>query len=165
MSRKSVRVFTNEQIADEILMQIVKAGMAAPSGENRQPWAFIIVTDRDKLDKLAENLPYAKMCKTATAAIVVCGVPSDSLHDIENAYWVQDCSAATENILLANESFGLSAVWTACHPYKARIEPVNSILEIPENIIPLNVIPLGYAKTNVVPKDKWNSEKVHFQRW
>ena len=144
MSRKSVRKFTDQIVPKKILEIILKAGMAAPSASNRQPWTFIVVTERTILNKLADELPYAKMCYTAAAAIVVCGVPENILSDKENAYWVQDCSAATENILLAVESLELGAVWTACYPYESRIKPVREILNIPENIIPLNVIPIGY---------------------
>ena len=165
MSRKSVRKFTDQIVPKNILELILKAGMAAPSASNRQPWAFIIITDRAILNKLADELPYAKMCYTASAAIVVCGVPEDILTDKENAYWVQDCSAATENILLAVKALELGAVWTACYPYESRIKPVREILGIPENIIPLNVIPIGYPAEENLPKNKFKNERIHWQNW
>ncbi|MEJ5267611.1 MAG: nitroreductase family protein [Bacteroidales bacterium] len=164
-SRKSVRHFTGEQVNKEQLETIVKAGMAAPSARNLQPWAFIVITERERLDKLADLLPYAKMLKTASAAIVVCGDLSKAATDVDQAYWVQDCSAASQNILLAVESLGLGAVWTAVYPYEDRMKPVIEELKLPENIIPLNVIPIGYSTGEDKPKDKWKPENLHWNQW
>ncbi|MDD3740134.1 MAG: nitroreductase family protein [Bacteroidales bacterium] len=164
-SRKSVRHFTDEPVTKEQLETLVKAGMAAPSARNLQPWAFVIVTERNQLDALAEALPYAKMLLDAQAAIVVCGDMKKAATDVDSAYWVQDCSAATQNILLAVESMGLGAVWTAAFPYSDRMEPVKEILGLPENIKPLNVIPVGVPTGEDKPKDKWKPENVHWNRW
>ncbi len=164
-SRKSVRHFTNENVTKEQLELIVKAGMAAPTAVNMQPWSFIIVTDRELLNKLAEQLPYAKMLYQASKAIVVCTVPEWSVKEHPVEYSVIDCSAATQNILLAVESMGLGAVWTAVYPREDRIKSVRKILSIPEEIIPLNVIPVGYPTGEDKPKDKWKPERLHWEKW
>jgi flavin reductase (DIM6/NTAB) family NADH-FMN oxidoreductase RutF len=119
-NRKSVRHFTDQAVSKEQLELLLRAGMAAPTAVNRQPWAFYVVTKRETLDALGEQLPYAKMLLQAQAAIVVCGDMEKAGNLKEQAYWVQDCSAATQNILLAAESIGLGAVWTAAFPYDDR---------------------------------------------
>lgn len=164
-SRKSVRHFTDYPVTQEQLETIVKAGMAAPSARNLQPWAFIVVTDREKLDAMADALPYAKMLTDAQAAIVVCGDMKKAAVDVDSAYWVQDCSAASQNVLLAVEATGLGAVWTAAFPYSERMEPVKEILDLPEYIIPLNVIPIGVPTGEDKPKNKWKPENVHWNKW
>lgn len=165
MTRMSVRHFKGLPVSKDTLELLVKAGMAAPTAVNMQPWTFIIVTDRQILNKLGDELPYAKMLYQAGAAIVVCGVPEWAHMGKEKDYWVVDCSAATENILLAAHSLGLGAVWTAVYPNEDRIEPVRSILNIPENIIPLNVIPIGYPTGEDKPKDKYKPERIHWEKY
>lgn len=164
-SRKSVRTYTDKQVSKEAITELVKAAMAAPTAVNKQPWAFIAIDERKVLDQLAEELPYAKMLKHATAAIVVCGDTQKALEGWENIFWVQDCSAATQNILLAAEAMQLGAVWTAVYPATDRMHTVTNILHLPEHIIPLNVIPIGYPKTEGKVQDKWNNENLHWQKW
>jgi len=163
-SRKSVRSFTSQEVSIELLEELARAGMAAPSARNLQPWAFVIVTDRSTLDTLAERLPYAKMLYEAPAAITVCGDLSKA-GDSPEGYWVQDCSAATQNILLAAEALGLGAVWTGVHPRADRVTTVKDVLKLPYNVIPLNVIPIGYPKGKHQPKDKFKAENIHWQHW
>ena len=158
--RKSVRHFTDQSISKKQLVTLVKAGMAAPSAVNRQSWAFYIVTNRQQLDEMASVLPYAKMLSQAPAAIVVCGdlIKAGDLKD--DAYWALDCAAATENILLAAESMGLGAVWTATYQGRERADHVIRILDFPEHHMPLNVIPIGYPAGIDTPKDKWLPENL-----
>lgn len=163
--RKSVRNFTDKKVNKEDLETIVKAGMAAPTAVNKQPWAFIAISNRSVLDSLERGLPYAKMLKTASAAIVVCGDLTKTLDGMGQEFWIQDCSAASQNILLATESMGLGAVWTAVYPDKDRIEFVRNTLSLPEHIVPLNVIPIGYPTGTDKPKDKWKPENLHWQKW
>lgn len=164
-TRKSVRNFTKDTLSKAQLSILVKAGMAAPTAMNRQPWAFIVVTDRKILDSLAEKLPYAKMLKTAPAAIIVCG-NMDKVNEPEtDKFWIMDCSAATENILLAAHSLGLGSVWTAVYPDEDRINSVKMQLGIPESIIPLNVIPIGYPDDDSPVKNKWKDENIHWEKW
>jgi nitroreductase len=164
-SRKSVRHSINKDVSKEQLELIVKAGMAAPTAVNMQPWSFVIVKDRETLDKLADALPYAKMLFEAPAAIVVCAIPEWSIEEHPEKYSVIDCSAATQNILLAVESMGLGAVWTAAYPREERMKAVRNILGIPEKIIPLNVIPIGYPTGEDKPKDKWKPDRLHWEKW
>jgi nitroreductase len=163
-SRKSVRSFTGEAVSRETLIKILKAAMAAPSAVNIQPWAFVAITRRETLDELCAKLPYAKMLDRAGAAIVVCGIP-DKDEVFSKDYWVMDCSAASENILLACHALGLGAVWTAVHVDKERVKNVRGILNIPENIIPLNVIPIGVPREKEKPLDKFKEENIHWEQW
>ena len=159
-NRKSVRHFTDQPVSKAQLETLLRAGMAAPSAVNRQPWVFYVVTQRETLDTLSRQLPYAKMLTQAQAAIVVCGNMEKAGNLQEKGYWVQDCAAATQNILLAAESIGLGAVWTASYPYDDRTQVVIKALGLPENHVPLNVIPIGYPTGEDVPKNKWKPENI-----
>lgn len=162
-NRKSVRHFTDQPVSKKQLETLLRAGMAAPTAVNRQPWVFYVVTKREVLDKLSQQLPYAKMLSQAQAAIVVCGDMEKAGNLKDKSYWVQDCSAATENILLAAESIGLGAVWTASYPYDDRSETVSNALNLPENHVPLNVVPIGYPTGEDIPKNKWIPENIIWQ--
>jgi len=163
-SRKSVRSFTGEKVNKESLEKILKAGMAAPTAVNKQPWSFVAVTDRKTLDTLKEGLPYAKMLDKAGAAIIVCAIP-DKAYDNSTDFAVIDSTCASENILLAAEALGLGAVWTAAYPYTERMDIVRKTLNIPDNIIPLNVIPVGHPTGSDKPKDKYKPENIHWEKW
>lgn len=163
-TRRSVRSFTGDTVSREDLMKILRAGMSAPSAVNIQPWAFVVVTKRETLDELCARLPYAKMLDRAGAAIVVCGIP-DKDEVYSGKYWVMDCSAATENILLAAHALGLGAVWTAVYVDEQRMLDVREILGIPQNIIPLNVIPIGVPKGGGTVIDKFKVENIRWERW
>ncbi len=162
-SRKSVRLYSERSVTKEQLLELVKAGMAAPSGMDIRPWEFIILTERLVMDTLAQKLPYAKMLTQVNAAIVVCG--NNDKQNGGSSYWYLDCSAATQNILLAAESMGLGAVWTAAYPYEERMNPIKNILKLPENIQPLCVIPIGYPKQEGSPKNKFNAKKIHYNEF
>lgn len=155
MSRKSVRKYLPKPVEKEKVQTLLKAGMAAPSGKDVRPWEFVVVTDRAALDSMAAALPYAKMLTHAPMAIVVCGDTTKS------SYWYLDCSAATQNILLAAEALELGAVWTAAYPYDDRMAVVSRYTALPEHIKPLCVIPVGYLAMPHSPKDKWDESKVH----
>ena len=164
MTRTSIRQFTDRAISKDTLDLLVRAGMAAPTAVNAQPWAFVIITDKEILNRLNELKPWFNL-KTATAAIVVCGDMSKAIEGPGREYWVQDCSAATENILLAAHAYGLGAVWCGVYPGEELVKGVSSVLDLPENIIPLNVITLGYPDENPEPKDKFKTENIHYQKW
>jgi nitroreductase len=164
-SRKSVRTFQNEPVPKEKLEMIIRAGMAAPTAVDKRPWEFIVITDRKVLNQLAEALPYARMARQAAAGIVVAGDVRKQWGGRESSYWIMDCSAATENILLAAESMGLGAVWTAVYPEDSRTETVRKILGIPGHIIPLNFIPVGMPQGKEKPKDKYNPAQIHWNKW
>lgn len=159
-NRKSVRKYTEQPVEKEKLEMLARAGMAAPSSRDRRPWEFIIVTDRAILDQMGDGLPLARMLKDTKQAIIVCG---DTIKS--NNAWQLDCSAAAQNVLLAAESMGLGAVWTAAYPYPERMKVVREALKLPEHIVPLTVIPLGYPTGIEKPKDKFNQKQVHYNGW
>lgn len=157
-ARKSVRKFTSEPVSDKQVETLLRAAMAAPSAMNGQPWRFVVVNDKDKLASMDKQLPYARL-NTAPMAIVVCGDLSDY-----KKFWTDDCSAATENLLLAAEAMGLGAVWTAASD-EERSGIVREALGLPENIHPLCVVPVGHPDGDFQPKDKWDPSKIHYNQW
>ncbi|WP_029902859.1 nitroreductase family protein [Prevotella sp. 10(H)] len=158
--RKSVRNFVKDRpVSKEDIEMLLRAGMAAPSGKNVQAWEFVVIDDRSTLDKMAAELPTAKMLAEAPMAIVVCG------DTVRQSYWYLDCAAATENILLAVEASGLGAVWTAAYPYRDRMNTVIKYTELPPQILPLVVIPVGHPMGKHSPKDKYDEKKVHMNKW
>ncbi len=167
MNRKSVRSYTNQKIDNQILENIVKAGMAAPTARNLQPWEFVVVTDRNVLDKLSTLKPAAKMLQEATAAIVVAGNLDTYTGDLVSVtpYWVQDTSAATENMLLAVEAYKLGAVWIGVYPTTELTSKVQEMLSLPNSLVPLNIISIGYPKDNTLPKDKFKPTKLHWNTY
>lgn len=164
LQRKSVRAYSDRAVSHEQLDTLLRAAMAAPTGRDMRPWHFIVLEERDQMRQLAEQLPYAKMLAEAQAAVVVCG--DMSVTDKEgnpSRNWTFDCAAATENLLLQAEAMGLGAVWTGVYPYDERLEAVKQALDLPDHLIPLNVIPIGYPKGNPQPKDKYDPEKVEYR--
>ncbi len=164
MSRKSVRKFLDEPVPNDVLESVLKAGMAAPSAMNRQPWAIEVVNDKEILNGLSAMLPYGRL-ETAPVAIIVCGDMSKTLEGNARDFWVVDCSMMAENILLAAHSHGLGAVFTGAWPTKERGDKVKEYLGMPENYEVLGVIPMGYPAENPEPKDKWNPDAVHYNSW
>ncbi|HML63380.1 MAG TPA: nitroreductase family protein [Dysgonomonas sp.] len=159
-NRKSVRSFIKDRpVSDEDVQALIKAGMSAPSGKDTRPWEFVIINDRSILDKMSEELPTAKMLSQAPMAIVVCG------DTIRSSYWYLDCSAATENILLAAEAMELGGVWTAAYPYRDRMATVIKHTNMPAQVLPLAVIPIGYPMGNHSVKYKYDEKKIHMNKW
>jgi nitroreductase len=163
-SRKSVRNFTGAAVSKDDLDKVLRAGMSAPTARNMQPWSFVVVTERGKLDTLAAGLPYAKMLSKAGAAIIVCTEPDKATGQSKD-FAIIDASLAGENILLAVEALGLGAVWTAVYPDADRMKHVRTVLNIPLEVIPLNVIPIGVPTGEDKPKDKYRKEKIHWEKW
>lgn len=161
-ARKSVRSYTDEPVSPEQVETILKAAMAAPSGMNLQPWRFVVVTDQKVKDKLA--IGFNKMIAKAPVVIIVCGKTTTKLGGA-NKNWTADCAAATENLLLAVEALGLGAVWTACYPYEDRMNPTIEAVGLPENVSPYCIVPIGHPAGNEKPKDKWNPENIHYEKW
>ena len=162
MTRTSVRQYTDRPISADTLETLLKAGMAAPTAVNKQPWAIVVTTGRDALDSLATLQP---RLKTAAAAITVCGDMTRAIEGEGRDFWVQDCSAATENILLAAHALGLGAVWTGVYPIAERVGNVSRALALPDSVVPMCIIAVGYPVADQEPKDKWDPSKVHYQRW
>lgn len=166
LSRKSVRSFEETPVSAEQVDTLLRAAMAAPTGRDMRPWRFVVIDNRVVMDSLVEQLPYAKMLKEAPLAIVVCGDQSVLGRDGKpSCNWSFDCSAATENLLLMAEAMGLGAVWTGVYPYEDRMAAVSKALHLPDYIIPLNLIPIGYPKGNPQPKEKYDATNVHYNGW
>jgi nitroreductase len=163
-SRKSVRSFSGAPVSKTDLEEILKAGMAAPSAVNMQPWSFVAVTERAKLDALSAGLPYAKMLDKAGAAIVVCAEP-DKAYGKSKEYAIIDAVCATENILLAIEALGLGGVYTSAYPEEDRMVHTRKVFNMPESVIPVAVIPIGVPAGTDQPKDKYKKERVHWEKW
>jgi len=163
-NRKSCRTFLNKPVSEDIQQLLLQAAMSAPTAVNRQPWAFVVVDQREILTQMANGLPYAKMLVQATLCIIVCGIPGQAFEN-KHEMWIQDCSAATENVLIAAESLGLGSVWTALYPYADRISVVRELLNIPEHVEPLSAIAIGYPASNEKPKDKFIPGNIHKNSW
>ena len=141
---------------------LLRAAMAAPSAGNAQPWHFVVVDDRALLDQLAEVLPYAKMLKQAPVGIVVLSDPSLEKYP---GYWPQDCSAALQNLLLAARGLGLGAVWTGAYPMGDRMRDIRRVLNVPEPVIPLAVVPVGVPAQESKRVERFRAERVHRNGW
>lgn len=163
--RRSVRHYTDEPVLPAQLDTLVRAAMAAPSAGNAQPWAFVIVTEPERLQGLAAALPYGKMLAGAGAALIVCGVSDKALPGEAAPFWVQDCSAAAQNVLLAAQGIGLGAVWVGVYPLEERLAAVRAVCAIPAGVQPLCVISLGQPAGVEQPKDKYSAGNVHWETW
>lgn len=165
MTRVSVREFTGEKISAEQIDMLLRAAMAAPSAINKQPWAFIVVNDEELIAKLGETLPYSRCSNHPACAIIPCGDLSKAIEGEMGAFWINDVSAATENLLLAAHAMGLGAVWTGLHPDMNRAKLVQEMLGLPEHIIPLCVVPVGVPAEQPAVKDKYKPENIHYNVW
>jgi nitroreductase len=159
-ARRSIREYAAEPVPEEHIQTLLRAAMAAPSASNLKPWHYIVVTDRTTLDHLAEGHPHGKMLFEAPLCIAVCG---DS--NISAGYWVQDCSAATQNLLLAAVALGLGAVWLGVHPKQERVKAIRTVLGIPDQVVPLNLISIGYPAEEKEPRTQFDSARVHSECW
>lgn len=163
-ARRSVRAYADRQVAPETIDTLLRAAMAAPTARDRRPWRFVVVDDRSLLDSLGAQLPYAGMLLGAPAAIAVCGQLTEGVDPAEEM-WMQDCAAATENLLLAAQAIGLGAVWTGVYPYADRVALVSRLLRLPPDVVPLNVIPIGYPGEKTEPKKKFDRKNIHHNGW
>ena len=164
LERKSVRTYTGEPVSKEDIEKILRAAMAAPAAMHMVPWKFIVVTGKAKLKTLADGLPFVKMLSEAGTGIVVCADPKEAALGSED-FAILDCACASENILLAVEALGLGAVWTAVYPNPEAMDFVRTELNIPSNIIPLNIIPVGYAAGIEKAQDKYDEKNIHWEKW
>lgn len=160
LNRRSVRKFTEESVCREHIDELLIAAMSGPSACNRCPWEFFVITDKEKLNDLKSASRFTKL--NAPLAIVVCGNLSRALPVQLSEYWIQDCSAATENILLRVTDLGLGAVWCGIHPQKRAVERVKTILDIKEKWIPLNIIWIGHPAECPEPRTQFDPKRVHY---
>jgi nitroreductase len=163
--RTSIRSYSSEKVEKDAILTLLRAGMSAPSAVNKQPWAFMVIDNRDLMEKIGDEFKNAGMIKKASCAIIVCGDLKLALEGVAQEFWVQDCSAATQNILLAAHSMGLGAVWCGVYPNPERVEALKALLSLPEHIVPLNIIPIGVREKEQEPKDKWKEDRIHWNKW
>jgi len=157
--RRSIRAYKREPISDEAVQALLEAAMAAPSANDIRPWAFVVVRDEAKRKELAAIQPWSGMCAKAAVVFVVIGYPTASDH------WVEDCSAATENLLLAATALDLGAVWVAVYPRLDRERRVRTILDIPEHLRVLCLVPVGIPDEQKPPRTRFEADKVHHEVW
>ena len=160
LTRRSIRKFKADEVSDDLIEELLHAAMCAPSACNKQPWEFYVITNKDKIKELKGASMFTKY--DSPLAIVVCGNLSKALPVQLAPYWIQDCSAATQNILLRVTDLGLGAVWCGVHPQKRVEDRVRKFLDLDEKIIPLNIIFIGYKDQEVPPKEKYNEKKNQY---
>ena len=163
-ARRSIRKYENRKINNDIINGMLHAAMAAPSACCKDPWRFIVVTESAVLEKIASGLPNGAMLADAGAGIVVCGDMA-AAHDNQLSYMIQDCSAAIENILLASSMLGIGSCWLGVHPREERIAHLRNVCEIPEPVIPLSCIALGYPAENKPQRSRYDEQFVHHEKW
>lgn len=162
ITRRSIRKYTNQKINNDQVQMLLKAGMYAPSARNQQPWHFMVIDNRDLMNKITEIHPYAKMLSNAQLAILVCG---DETLELSSGYWVVDCSAATQNILLAAHGMGLGAVWLGLHPREERKQAIRDLFKLPGHIQPLSLISVGYPDEVKEIPERFKPERIHYNSW
>lgn len=161
-TRRSIRKYLKQAVNQEQIDILLEAAMFAPSARNEQPWHFIAVTDREMLNKIMHSHPYAAMLKDASLAIVVL---ADINIEKTEGYWVQDCSAATQNILLSAHAMGLGSVWLGVYPREERMLAVKTLFNLPENIQPLSIIAIGYTNEQKAQPERFIKERIHYNNW
>jgi nitroreductase len=161
MGRRSIRKYSGKKIPEETITTLLKAAMNAPSAHNHQPWHFIVVDEHETLSKVPEYHQYSKMLEGASHAIIVLG--DNNIQETD--FWIHDCSAATENILIAAKSLGLGAVWLGVHPHKDLIDGTKKLFNIPDHVTPLCIISLGYPEETKPPRENYNPERIHKNKW
>ncbi len=175
LSRKSVRSYTGDTIPAATLENLLRAAQAAPTGRDWRPWSFVVVTPDQDLEAIFGDNFNMRMYKEAGAIVILC---ADTIHmgptrenpdgpDVAqvNHLWRDDLGAATENLLLAVEAYGLGACWTACYPYPERMDPIRAAVGLPPTVVPYAVVPIGVPAGETQPKDKWDPSRVHYNRW
>jgi nitroreductase len=162
MSRRSIRRYTQQEVSEDTVRQLLEAAMSAPSAGNEQPWQFVVVRQRRILEAITSFHQYSQMLKQAALGIVVCG---DLSLEVYGGFWVQDCSAATQNILIAANALGLGAVWLGFHPFEDRVAGLKRMLSLPEQVIPLSMVSIGWPGEQKSPAKRYKQERVHYDAW
>ncbi len=162
LSRRSIRKFRDDSLPDLVVHELLRAAMSAPSAGNEQPWHFVIIRDKQTLQKISEVHPHSRMLQEAPVAILICG---DMELERHKGFWVQDCSAATENLLIAAIAKDLGAVWLGVYPREDRVDGLKKLLGIPNSVIPFALIPLGYPAEDKPKEDRYDIDRIHLEKW
>ena len=166
-TRRSIRKFTDQEISKELEQALIKAAMCAPNTIGNRDWAFVVVRDHDRIVALTDALkPHAPTLSNATMAVIACGDLSLAIPSVLD-FWIEDVSAATENLLLAAHSEGLGGCWYGCYPFAHKVKNIQDLLKLPENIVPMAVIGLGYPAESKRDDsdDKFEPAKIHYEEW
>lgn len=161
-TRRSIRKYAEGPVDDAQVEILLRAAMAAPSAGNQQPWRFLVVRDRALLEEVARVHPYAKMAPGAALAVLVCG---DTRKQKYEGYWVIDCAAAVQNLLLAAHALGLGAVWTGVYPSMDRVETLSAIFRCPSGVVPHSFIPIGLPGEQKGRDDRYDASRVQLDRF
>lgn len=161
LTRRSIRKYTKQPVSDEVLKELLEAAMCAPSASNRQPWCFVVINDRKIMNEIPKYHTYAQMLKEAPVAILVCCHSDLQLGE----FGVEDCSAATQNILLAAHAKGLGAVWIGISPAEPVAAATKKLLNLPEHIMPISLISIGYPAEQKPRPDRYRADRVHYNQW
>jgi len=158
-NRRSIRKYKNQPVSDEQIRSLLEAAMMAPSARNRQPWHFVVCTDREVIDRLREAHPYSSMLSQAPVCIAVCAEPDKSEH------YQQDCAAATQNLMLAAYDMGLGTCWMGVAPQTERMKAVAAVLSIPDGFVPFSLIAVGFPDEEPPRPKRYDESKVHYNKW
>jgi nitroreductase len=162
LSRRSIRKYTSKPVSEDTVNELMEVAMSAPSAGNQQAWQFVVINDRQILDEVPKFHSYSAMLKEAPMAIAVCG---DLQLEKNKGFWVQDCSAATQNILIAAQAMGLGAVWLGIYPREERVRGLQELLGLPEHVIPLCLIAVGHPAEEKPRANRYDASRVHWNRW
>ena len=162
LSRRSVRRYTPESVSQECVERLLAAGMAAPSAGDERPWHFVVIRDATTRNCIPNIHPYAHMVSEAPVALLVCGDLNLQKH---HGFWVQDCAAATENVLVEAHHLGLGAVWLGVYPVPGRVEGLRRLLEVPEHVVPFALVALGHPAEHKGPGERFDPTRIHHDRW
>ena len=160
--RRSIRKYTSDSIPDHIVEDIIKAGMNAPSAGNERPWHFLVIRKRELLEEITTIHPYSAMLKQAPVAILIC---ADISLEKFKGFWVQDCSAAAQNMLLEIADRDLGSVWLGVYPIDERVKGIRKIFNLPEHVEPFAIIPVGKPAEEKPPKNEFDKERIHYDIW
>jgi nitroreductase len=162
MTRRSIRKYTDRPVPGQVVEQLLRAAMAAPSAGNQQPWHFVVIRDRTSLESVSKELTYGVMARDAQLAVLICGGVGDERHP---GFWVQDCSAATQNLLIAAHALGLGAVWLGIYPREERVALLRSLCMVPDYVVPFALVAVGYPAEQPGPADRFEQARVHLDTW
>lgn len=161
--RRSIRKYTEEPVSQEQIQALLEAAMAAPSASNRRPWEFVVITEEERLQALRARLPFGRY--NAPLAIVVCADMRRAYPEPGRDFWICDCSAAMQNILLAATGMGLGSVWVGVYPIGLLVRGVSSLLNLPDHVIPLGVAYVGHPAEAKPPRTQYDPSRVHWQEF
>jgi len=163
-ARRSIREYTKQEVADDLVRDLLEAAMAAPSAVAKDPWEFIVVRHAEMRARIASGLPNGSMLAEAPVGIIVCG-NIQRVHDGQLSYLLQDCSAAIENLLLAASVLGLGACWLGVHPREDRVAHIRKLLNIPDHFIPVSAVAVGWPAFAAQPRTRYRDDAVHRESW